>query len=378
MTMKQKLIFVGLLLLGLISILAACTAPEPTAAPESAALECPECPAVECPEAECPTCPEPEPCPQPLGGEVPYEALWASSAHAQADAEAFRRWDEDDPAVVETDCAKCHSTVGYADFLGADGSEAGLVNNEAIPAAENVGIQCVACHNDATTVKTSVVMPSGIELTGLGDEARCMECHQGRESKVSVDARIATGAGVENGLDAEPDTVIEGLRFANIHYFAAAATKYGTLAKGGYEYEGTTYDGNFAHVEEFDTCIECHDSHTLQVRVEACVECHGEGEPNTFRMAGSAVDFDGDGDIEEGIAFEIAGMQEALLAELQAYSTRVTGAALTYDAETYPYFLNEAGEGYATWTPRLLRAAYNYQLSQKDPGAFAHGGKYVI
>ncbi len=28
--------------------------------------------------------------------------------------------------------------------------------------------------------------------------------------------------------------------------------------------------------------------------------------------------------------------------------------------------------------PRLLKAAYNYQYVQKDPGAFAHNGKYVI
>jgi len=26
----------------------------------------------------------------------------------------------------------------------------------------------------------------------------------------------------------------------------------------------------------------------------------------------------------------------------------------------------------------LLRAAYNYQYAMKDPGAFAHNGKYVI
>ena len=26
----------------------------------------------------------------------------------------------------------------------------------------------------------------------------------------------------------------------------------------------------------------------------------------------------------------------------------------------------------------MLRAAYNYQLALKDPGAFAHNGKYAI
>jgi hypothetical protein len=26
----------------------------------------------------------------------------------------------------------------------------------------------------------------------------------------------------------------------------------------------------------------------------------------------------------------------------------------------------------------LLRAAYNYQWAQKDPGAFAHNGQYIV
>ena len=34
--------------------------------------------------------------------------------------------------------------------------------------------------------------------------------------------------------------------------------------------------------------------------------------------------------------------------------------------------------GYNAFTPRLLEAAYNYQYSVKDPGAFAHNAKYVM
>ena len=33
---------------------------------------------------------------------------------------------------------------------------------------------------------------------------------------------------------------------------------------------------------------------------------------------------------------------------------------------------------YKAWTPRLLRAAYNYQFVTKDPGAFAHNPTYAI
>jgi hypothetical protein len=342
-------------------------------------VDCPECP--ECPEIDCPA---------PLGGEVPFEAAWAGSGHADSAAEAFRHWDEEDDGLVPGSCAKCHSTAGYLDFHGADGTEAGTIEGEVV-ALDVMGVQCVACHNPVVVNKDSVVMPSGLELTGLGDESRCMECHQGRESVVSVNAQILEATGVEDFADVDLDAVTEGLGFANIHYYAAAATKYGTLAKGGYEYAGKTYDGNFAHVTEFDTCIECHSPHTLEVQVDSCVMCHGEGEPSTYRMASSAVDYDGDGDLDEGIADEIAGLQEVLYGAIQAYATDVAGTGVVYDSQSYPYFFvdtnadGEVSEGeaafpnaFAAWTPRLLQAAYNYQVSLKDPGAFAHGGKYII
>lgn len=320
------------------------------------------------------------------GVEIPFLAEWQGSGHADASAEAFTHWDEDDPKVVEEACAKCHSTPGYLDFLGADGSDAGTV--EVAPPVGTT-VECVACHNQVTLTKTSVVMPSGLELTGLGDESRCMECHQGRESTVSVNAAI------EEAAVADEDTISEELGFRNIHYYAAAATKYGTLAKGGYEYEGKTYDGNFAHVEQFDSCIECHDSHTLQVKVEACSECHAGvttvEDLRDVRMAGSLVDYDGDGDAEEGIFFELQGLQEMLYQAIQAYAEEVAGTPVAYEAHSYPYFFidsNANGKAdedeaafpnrYNAWTPRLLKAAYNYQTSQKDPGAYVHGGKYII
>lgn len=316
---------------------------------------------------------------------IPHLDEWLSSPHADVTAEAFRHWDADDPAEVPTSCAKCHSTDGMLDYLGADGTDAGVVDNAA---AVGGVVSCVACHNDVSAEKDSVVMPSGIEITGLGAEATCMECHQGRQSKASVDESIAEAA-------VDDDTVSEDLGFLNIHYYAAAATKYGTLAQGGYEYDGLSYDGNFAHVEGFETCIDCHNSHTLEVKTEDCTTCHEDVETvediRDIRMEASQVDYDGDGDVEEGIYYELEGLQSTLFAAIQTYASEVAGTAIGYNAAAHPYFFadqNADGEisedeaisdnGYSSWTPRLLRAAYNYQTSLKDPGAYVHGGKYII
>ncbi len=323
---------------------------------------------------------------EPVDVEVPFLMEWMGSAHADAESESFTHWDEDDPAEIPQSCAKCHSEYGHLDFLGEDGTEAGVVDN---PAALGSTVSCVTCHNDTNLHKDSVVMPSGLELTGLGDEARCMECHQGRESTVSVNQSI------EELALADDDTVSEELGFRNIHYNAAAATKYGTLAKGGYEYDGMSYDGNFVHVEPYDTCVECHNSHTLEMDLEECATCH-EGvtsveDLHDIRMLGSTVDYDGDGDIDEGLYFEIENLREMLYGAIQAYGSEVSGTPIIYDPSGYPYFFidtdgnGEIDEGeavfpnsYNAWTPRLLKAGYNYQVSSKDHGSYAHGGKYII
>jgi hypothetical protein len=318
---------------------------------------------------------------------VPHEEEWVSSPHADAEAEAFVHWNEDDPAEVPTSCAKCHSTPGMLDFLGADGSAA-----NAVDAAAPIGtvITCEACHNSGTENKTSVVFPSGVEITGLGAEAICMECHQGRASKVQVDASLE-----ELGLTEDLDTVNPDLSFINIHYYPAGATLYGTQAMGGYQYDGKTYDGKFRHVEGIETCVGCHNQHSLEIRVETCAECH-EGvasadDLRNVRMAGSLADYDGDGDVAEGIASELEGLQAMLLTAIQSYANEVSGTAIGYNPATHPYFFIDGnGDGeisedeangdnrFNAWTGRLEKAAYNYQMSVKDPGAFAHNAKYIM
>jgi hypothetical protein len=387
--MSKKYLFIGLLLAGLLLIVAACASPTP--APTQAPTQPPQ------PTAAPTKAPEPTAVPAPTEEPVvaPNVDEWKTSGHADVAAEAFVHWDPE--GEIPTSCAKCHSTAGYEDFVGADGSEAGKVD-KAVAVPPNPGIQCQACHNEAASAMTSVTFPSGAVISNLGPEARCMQCHQGRESKASLDKLFATLKVEDVDVNYAPvvnNGVTTTLGFRNIHYFPAAATLYGTMAKGGYEYDGKTYDAKNTHVAEYDTCVACHNSHTLEVKVEECAQCH-EGVTSTddlkkVRMISSAKDYDGDGNVEEGMAEELAGMQEILYAEIQKYAKDTAGAGIAYDPATYPYFLldadgdgkgdvNDQGAavGYNKWTPRLLKAAYNYQLSVKDPGAFAHGNKYIV
>ena len=328
--------------------------------------------------------------------DMPYLADWQGSGHADVAGEPFRHWDGEDPAEVPTSCAKCHTSDGYQDFLGADGSEAGKVD-AAVAADHAQGVQCVACHNAVTISKTTVVFPSGVEITS-GDDTRCMECHQGRESKVSVDAQIEKFAVTDMDAVVAPIKDDQGndvrFGFRNVHYYAAAATLYGGMTHGGYEYEGLTYDAKNTHVEGYDTCIGCHDPHTLEVKVDQCAFCHEDvatvDDLKNVRMVSSSKDYDGDGNVEEGMYYEIEGLQAVLYAQIQTYASEKAGTGIVYDAAAYPYWFADAdgdgaadqgdngAVGYSTWTARLLKAAYNYQVSLKDPGSFAHGNKYIV
>ena len=159
--------------------------------------------------------------------------MWDQSGHANVASEAFVHWDEDVPRLVSTGCAKCHSTEGLQQFL-IDGSVHTAVDLDVLEAAgKKNSIRCEACHTDengtALRDASNVKFISGKEFEIAEPGAVCMQCHQGRQSKASVDGLIA-GAG-----NLTLDTPSSSLRFQNIHYKPAAATQMGTLAQMGYE-----------------------------------------------------------------------------------------------------------------------------------------------
>jgi hypothetical protein len=117
----------------------------------------------------------------------------------------------------------------------------------------------------------------------------------------------------------------------------------------------------------------------------------GKADLVSIRDPEDTTDYDGDGDTTEGLAGEVETVRQLLYASMQEYAAAVAGASIAYEPDAYPYFFADANENgqidaneavesnrYAEWTPRLLRAAYNFQYATKDPGAFAHNGKYAL
>ena len=301
---------------------------------------------------------------------------WLASPHANRQSESFSNWNSE--GAVPTDCAACHSGPGFLDFLGADGSAAGVVDH---PAPTGSPIDCVACHTSAAHALDLVTFPSGVVADGLGASAPCMVCHQGRQSTDAVDRAMA---------NRNEDAVSTDLVFINVHYRAAAATLLGAEARGGYQYRGKTYAGRFSHVPSANTCVSCHDPHTTAVATKGCFSCH-RGVDRLAAIRTQHTDFDGDGDRAGGIQSEITGLHGRLLEAIRAYAREVSGAPIAYAPGRYPYFFADAdGDGktsdkeaaypnrYQAWTPRLLKAAYNYQFATADPGGYAHNPTYML
>ncbi len=310
---------------------------------------------------------------------------WWESAHADASAEAFVHWNEDDPAEVPARCAKCHSGQAFLDYLGMDGSTAMQVD---MPGEINSVISCEVCHNEGADVLTMVTFPSGAELEMAYGDALCGTCHSGMSAGNSV---VSSSEGFED------DEVVPEAGFITPHYAFAASTNYGADAMGGYEYEGKTYVGKFEHADGVDTCTSCHEPHSLHMRKDygndanLCAACHSNvsGYPDYREVTVDEIDYDADGQVE-GLYHEIQGVQDILYASIQAYAAETIGTPIGW-ANQYPYlFIDTDGNGeiegdeaafpnqYAEFTPRLLRTAFNLQYSLKEPAAYVHNGKYVL
>ena len=306
---------------------------------------------------------------------------WNIAGHSDSESVSFTYWDERDPAVIPPACAKCHNANGYLDYLGEDGSEAYVVD-EAAPIGSVVS--CLVCHNTSAHEKDSTLFPSGAEIDGQGMSANCAECHQGRRSSQDVANAI---------MNLSEDEVNEELGFINVHYRVGGATRFGSDASAAYQYPGKTYDGLFLHVPSFQTCTDCHDPHSVKITPSECASCHpvvtGLDNLRDIREP-STPDYDGDGNTTEGVNYEITTLHDLLYEAIQTYALNIIGQPIVYTNQSPQWLIDTNGNGvadadeinsdnaYPDWTPRLVKATYNYHLVVESAGAFIHNPRYAI
>jgi hypothetical protein len=301
---------------------------------------------------------------------------WLAGPHADYHSPSFSHWNK--TGAVPEDCAACHSGPGFIDYLGADGSQASIIDR---PAPINAPIGCASCHTAKARAVDSVRFPSRVTVDGAGASALCMACHQGRTTGDTV------ATAMENRAE---DTVSGEITFIDVHRGVAAAVLQGAVVRGGFQYPGRSYAGRFAHVPAAGTCISCHDAHSTRVATQGCLSCH-RGVADVRDIRTRHLDFDGDGESHGGIRGEILGLQERLHRAMQAYAADVSRRPMGYAPGQFPFFFNDTdGDGeisgdekdasnrYANWTPRLLKAAYNYHFIAADPGAYAHNPGYAL
>ena len=320
------------------------------------------------------------------------------AGHFAGNTLPFRDWDT--AGEVPAGCAKCHSADGLPQFIHNAGTEviskAGVQITGVIGQPPANGFKCTTCHDGANfpnrLAVSTVPFPSGVSLTFSTEKDEngnlkpvdanlCIECHQGRESTVTMNNALASFKEAD-----KPDPAV---RFRNVHYFAAGATLFGTDAKGIYEYDGKKYVGRNMHVDGFNTCTDCHDKHALTVKTEACAGCHKVDDPKLIRM--STENYDGSTDPKEPMYQVVETFKKRLYDGIVKYAKDKAQLGIVYDPASYPYYFADkdgdgkadvddkgAGIAYNAFTPRLVKAAYNYQYSVKDPGGFAHNPKYVL
>ncbi len=298
--------------------------------------------------------------------------------HFNRSSGPFHEWDK--VAEIPPVCARCHGANSLPEYL-REGKTA------AAPHVKNA-FACTNCHADMLTYArhtvSKVTFPGGATVdSGNNDANLCMTCHQGLEAAASVNKAIA---------NLPADTPDPKLSFIHIHYFPAGATLFGTQAKVAYEYPGKGYAGRFNHMPNVNTCTGCHQAHTGEVKIERCGACH-TGVQRLADLTGIRMstrgDLDGNGK-EEGLALEIANLEQELYKAIQTYAKNVGGKPIGFTKVLYPYWYADPNDNgridpeevradnkYTAYTPRLLQATFNYTYVLRDTGAAYHNARYA-
>jgi|GEM_PF-1988640 len=316
---------------------------------------------------------------------------WSQSGHAgriatdAPDTETvWGHYDWDSPSRAS--CARCHTTTGAVNFLLSPATYSAANNDFSyLAAGQNELLYCWGCHSNVSTgalytpgaiTEVYAGSPTGsptvtVNYPDAGNSNICMGCHLGRE----VGGVLAASTGDFSNLS-----------FINSHYLAAGGMIFG---EAGYEFSGQDYTGwdspakhgRHGDVSRFGDegpCVTCHmtsaDPHKFEVvqkdaagvitavSTNACAACHGN-------MSASWLE-----ERKESFHEALEALNQALLANGIEFKTAYP---YFYVAGTTTAFKNWEGV-YPGKGKDVMGAAFNYNLLEHDPGAYAHNANYAL
>jgi hypothetical protein len=268
----------------------------------------------------------------------------------------------------ETACVRCHSGVGFIDYVNGVPEEERRTDYQPIT--------CAVCHDPHSAenpsqlrVYNTVTLPDGTEITDAGPAATCMTCHNGR-SDGGAAGQVASGVG--------------GGSFSTSHHGNNQAELLNMT--GGYTWGDTLPVSTHGNVVE-ETCIGCHmgptpgmdadgeplpghnevGGHTFAMvsadgveNVGICQTCHDRAESFNFE---AFRDYDGDGTIETNDE-EVEGLRTMLEEAIVEAGVEVL--------EHHPYFTipeNSSEDVYG--------AVWNFQFTSSG-GSNVHNLRYIV
>lgn len=352
-------------------------------------------------------------CHKPDQTDVTINRQWADSAHAghiltagsvqDTSAWAHYDWDKTNDTVAgdctgRAACQRCHTTTGVSNFLDAPATY-NPANNDFLHLSgwtattgspQQELLYCWSCHSDAATGamrnpgSLTINYSNGASATypDVAASNVCVACHTGAEIGDSI--KGSTGD-------------FTNLSFINSHYLTAGGQ---VFAVNGYEYAGQSYNigyhqkigvANVWNTGNDGPCVGCHMSgdkpHTWDFLTKdgsgtittnqstLCSKCHAAMSPATL----------------EAEKERFAKALEALNLALQAKGLFFSNSYPDYffksatDYSSANAFKNWDGVNVGTVAVPItgkgkdvMGAAFNYNLIEHDPGAFAHNNAYAL
>jgi len=301
---------------------------------------------------------------------------WAASGHGDTRGRGFVAAN----FKALSGCVQCHTAPGFIAYSTAKASAAWGSS-----ADSSLGVlSCDACHSDLKTGALRSATPlkpypnDGYLNPDLATSNLCVRCHSGVQSGRSIKALAAAGADFSNQT------------FTGSHSSAAAGI---LLKSAGYQFGFRNYSNSW-HFKHDKIGINGYKAYGYDSgSAGPCVGCH-MSSANNHSFSSVARDASGVitsltggacGSCHSGPAYLDAGRmnaREAKFAAALAALQKVLEGRGIYYSDTAPYFFRSAGDttpgnAVTNWgNADTMGAAFNFNLLQHEPGAYAHNMIY--